>query len=324
MTKIDLITGILGAGKTTFLRRIAEFCIRRGEKIAILENDFGAVNVDMMMLRDLQSDRCHLEMICGCCDPQSHRRRFRTQLISLGMQHFDRVIMEPSGIFDMDEFFDILYETPLDNWFSIGSILTVIDAGTDDTLPEEMEYLLGSEAAYAGKLIVSKLRDGIPLPEQAACTADRINRAMEQIRCARRFTAEDVLCKPWDALTDNDFAALTAASYRKADYVKQFRGEELCSGVHYYMNLQIPPEQIEPVLQSLFSDAECGKIRRIKGSLPGEHNTRLKINATAEAVEIAPVLQGQSVLIVIGEDLNHEAIDRHFRAVNTDPAYMSI
>ena len=51
--KIDLITGFLGAGKTTWIRRYAEYLIGKGEKICILENDYGAVNVDMMFLQDL-------------------------------------------------------------------------------------------------------------------------------------------------------------------------------------------------------------------------------------------------------------------------------
>lgn len=63
MTTIDLITGILGAGKTTFIRKYATDLLAQGKKIAILENDFGAVNVDRMMLQDLQSDRCKVEMI---------------------------------------------------------------------------------------------------------------------------------------------------------------------------------------------------------------------------------------------------------------------
>lgn len=82
----------------------AEHLIQQGQRIAILENDFGAVNVDMVMLQDLKCENCQLEMIAGGGDPCCHKRRFKTQLISLGMQHFDRVIIEPSGIFDMDEF----------------------------------------------------------------------------------------------------------------------------------------------------------------------------------------------------------------------------
>lgn len=110
LTKIDLITGILGSGKTTFIHRYAKHLLEQGKKIAILENDFGAVNVDMMLLQDLKCDACKLEMISGCGDPNCHKRRFKTQLIALGMYQFDRIIMEPSGIFDMDEFFDTLYE----------------------------------------------------------------------------------------------------------------------------------------------------------------------------------------------------------------------
>lgn len=85
MTEIDLITGILGSGKTTFIRKYARHLIDSGKKIAILENDFGAVNVDMMILQDLKCDSCQLEMISGGGDPDCHKRRFKTQLIALGM-----------------------------------------------------------------------------------------------------------------------------------------------------------------------------------------------------------------------------------------------
>ena len=85
MIKIDLITGFLGAGKTTFIRKYAKYLIDSGKNIGILENDFGAVNVDMMMLQDLMGDQCELEMISGGCDPETHRRRFKTKLISMGM-----------------------------------------------------------------------------------------------------------------------------------------------------------------------------------------------------------------------------------------------
>ena len=50
MTKIDLVTGFLGSGKTTFIKQYASYFINAGEHIGILENDFGAVNVDMMAL----------------------------------------------------------------------------------------------------------------------------------------------------------------------------------------------------------------------------------------------------------------------------------
>ena len=84
MIKIDLITGFLGSGKTTFLKQYAKYLMAQGKNIGILENDFGAVNVDMLLLQELRGDQCELEMISGGCDKETHRRRFRTKLISMG------------------------------------------------------------------------------------------------------------------------------------------------------------------------------------------------------------------------------------------------
>ena len=103
MVKIDLITGFLGSGKTTFIKKYAKYLIDQGLNIGILENDFGAVNVDMMLLQDIAGEKCTLEMVAGGCDKDCHRRRFRTKLIAMGMCGYDRVLIEPSGIFDMDE-----------------------------------------------------------------------------------------------------------------------------------------------------------------------------------------------------------------------------
>ena len=85
MVKIDLITGFLGSGKTTFIKKYAKYLLDKGMNIGILENDFGAVNVDMLLLQDLMGDNCELEMISGGCDKETHRRRFRTKLIAMGM-----------------------------------------------------------------------------------------------------------------------------------------------------------------------------------------------------------------------------------------------
>lgn len=322
MTKVDLITGILGAGKTTFLLKYAQYLLDQGLRIAILENDFGAVNADMVLLQELKGERCQLGMISGGCDAHCHRRRFRTQLIALGMQHFDRILIEPSGIFDPDEFFDILHEPPLDRWFEIGSVLAVISAETETAYSEEMAYLLASEAACAGKLLVSKLPPHNREARAAAVLA-QLNAALEDIRCDRRFSADDLLTRDWDTLTDADFAALASAGFRNASFIKKYHTDMLQSGVHYFMHLRLPEAEIESVIRDIFEDAACGRIYRIKGSLPRE-NGWLKLNATAEHVEIAPVAEAQAVLIVIGEQLDRTAIDKHLKAKNTDSEYVSI
>ena len=61
MVKVDLITGFLGSGKTTFIKKYARYLMDQGYNIGILENDFGAVNVDMMLLGSWKANSVSLK-----------------------------------------------------------------------------------------------------------------------------------------------------------------------------------------------------------------------------------------------------------------------
>ena len=324
MTKIDLITGILGSGKTTFIKKYASHLIEKGERIAILENDFGAVNVDMMILQELKCDNCTIEMIMGGGDHDCHRRRFKTQLISLGMQNYDRVIVEPSGIFDIDEFFDLLYESPLDKWYIIGSVIGIADAETEDVLSEQMEYLLASEAACCGKIYISKLDENSDIDGIKTTLISHISRELENIRCDRKITENDLVAVRYDELDGNILDMLENAGCRGARYVKKFSPEEIKSSVHYFMHIAIAEDKIKGVTESIINDSRCGRIFRIKGSLTSENGKWLKVNATKERTELSEVENGQPVLIVIGDDISKERIDAYLTEFNTDSEYVSV
>jgi G3E family GTPase len=276
----------------------------------------------MMILQELKGEHCRLEMIAGGCDADCHRRRFKTQLISLGMQHFDRVIVEPSGIFDMDEFFDILHDQPLDNWFGIGSVITIADGEMDERLSPQMEYLLGSEAACCGKLVISKLHGEVGI-NMVQSILDHVNRALEDIRCDRRLTMRDVVAKDWDSFDETDYRMLGNAGYRGSSYVKKYSPEDIESSVHYFMHIALPQESIEGVISGIMSDESCGSIFRVKGALPVGEGW-LKINATREKTEMSIVPEGQPVLIVIGDNVSRERIDEYLKPLNTDQEYVSI
>lgn len=326
MTEIDLITGVLGSGKTTFIKKYARHLIESGQRIAILENDFGAVNVDMMLLQDLKCDNCQLEMILGGGDPDCHKRRFKTQLIALAMQHFDRIVMEPSGIFDMDEFFDTLYEPPLDGRIRISNIFTVVDAEVPDTLSDQMEYLFASESACSGKLILSKINK-IPegkLSERVDSIISHLNRSLEYIGCPRRFKNSDMLVKNWDELDNDDLNELMTAGYRGESYVKMFSPEDIRSMTHYFMHIRVKQALLPKIINGIFEDEKCGKIYRIKGFTQDDNGNWLKINALSDRIEIAPISDGQTVFIVIGDNVNREQVDKHFKEFNTDTEYISI
>lgn len=309
MVKIDLITGFLGAGKTTFLKKYAEYLIAKGQNIGILENDFGAVNVDMMLLQDLMGDNCELEMVSGGCDADCHRRRFKTKLIAMGMCGYDRVIVEPSGIYDVDEFFDVLRDDPIDRWYEIGNVITVVDAKLEPELSDQADYLLASEAANAGCIVLSRSQEA----EDAEIenTVAHLNHAMEKVQCKRRFQ-NDIIIKNWDTFDNTDYEKLLSCGYVSESYRKMHIEEGETFKSLYFMNLDKTTDEIIEAAKNILEDKECGRVFRVKGFLKDEAGEWLELNATHQEMRICPISEGQEVVIVIGEELNEERIQQYF------------
>lgn len=308
MTKVDLITGFLGSGKTTFLKLYVKYLLKKGEKIGIIENDYGAVNVDMMLLSELSDLGCEVETIAGACDLDCHKRRFKTKLIALGMQKLDRVVIEPSGIFDVDEFFDILHEEPLDSWYEIGSVIAVADALELSALSKESSYLLASQTANAGAVVLSKTQfsDKNKINEKIR----QINEALKAVNCSKKL-GDNVIKKNWSDFTDDDFERIESCGYELFDYTKNALPSNAYSSL-YFMNNNINPLEIREISHKLFSGKEYGSIFRIKGFLKQDENW-LELNATEKQFELSPKDNGQDIIIVIGENLNEEKIKGVFK-----------
>lgn len=311
MVKIDLITGFLGSGKTTFIKKYARYLLDQGLNIGILENDFGAVNVDMMLLKDLEGDHCELEMVSGGCDADCHRRRFKTKLIAMGMCGYDRVIVEPSGIFDMDEFFDILREEPLDQWYEIGSVIAVVDAGLDCGQSEAADYLLASEAAGAGCIVLSKVKN--VSAEQTETVNAHLEQAMKKVGC-RRSLFGHIIASDWEQFTEEDYQRLMNCGYEPASYRKTDAAAAFDS--LFFMNLELTAEELKERTARLFEEPGCGHILRVKGFVKAEDGRWLELNATRREQTLAVSPDGQEVLIVIGEQLSKETIGRILKGKN--------
>ena len=305
MVKIDLITGFLGSGKTTFIKKYARYLLDQGLNIGILENDFGAVNVDMMLLKDLEGDHCELEMVSGGCDADCHRRRFKTKLIAMGMCGYDRVIVEPSGIFDMDEFFDILREEPLDQWYEIGSVIAVVDAGLDCGQSEAADYLLASEAAGAGCIVLSKVKN--VSAEQTEAVKAHLEQAMKKVGC-RRSLFGHIIASDWEQFTEEDYQRLMNCGYEPVSYRKTDAAAAFDS--LFFMNLELTAEELKERTARLFGESGGGHILRVKGFVRAEDGRWLELNATRREQTLAVSPDSQEVLIVIGEQLSKETIGR--------------
>ena len=312
MVKVDLITGFLGSGKTTFIKKYARYLMDQGYNIGILENDFGAVNVDMMLLRELEGEQCELEMVAGGCDKDCHRRRFKTKLIAMGMCGYDRVLIEPSGIFDMDEFFDALHEEPLDRWYQIGNVIAVVDAGLDEKMSEEADYILASEVADAGCIVLSKTQEASE--KYIENTVKHLNRALEAVHCKRKFGEDEIIRKDWEQFETEDFERILNSGYIAEDYEKMSLDEKEVFKSLYFMDLEISGEELRDAAQKIMQDPACGSVFRIKGFTQEPDGNWTELNSTHHEITQCPIAEGQKVIIVIGEQPDEEMIKKYLKA----------
>ena len=306
---IDLITGFLGSGKTTFIRLYARELMHRGEKICILENDYGAVNVDMMFLQDLLGEQCELEMVIGGDGYEAHRRRFRTKLISMAMMGYDRVLVEPSGVYDVDEFFDVLREEPLDRWYTIGNVISIVSSQIREDLSEESEYLLASQIANAGCVILSKSDDASYSTAQS--TVDMMNRIMDKFHCKRRF-GNDVIAADLLAPDPLDFEAIMRCGYHIEDHLKYQVEKSNGYKSLFYFYVRMTESEVRNAVDKIFRDPSCGSVHRVKGFVKLDERKWLQINAVSDQKELEIRDSGREAVIVIGEDLGKPAVDRYF------------
>ncbi|MCR5031695.1 MAG: GTPase (G3E family) [Lachnospiraceae bacterium] len=320
MIKIDLITGFLGSGKTTFIRNYVKHITKKGQRVAIIENDYGAINVDRLLLQDVTGEDVDVEMIVSCPDPETHRRRYKTKLISMAMLGYDRVIIEPSGIYDVDEFFDVLYESPIDSRYEAGNVITIVDSRLEEDLSESSDYMLCSQIAPAGTVVFSKSQ--LASTEEIDHVKAHIQKALTRFHCKRELTDKDFLIKDWSTLTDGDYDRLLSCGYHQSSFVKM----QVTHGDTYqslfFMNLDITKEELQQKAAALLTDPSCGHVIRIKGficagSSPEDTEgstgiTWYEYNATAKEQTLTPIPVGQKVLIVIGEALDAEKVKAYF------------
>lgn len=305
MKKIDLITGFLGSGKTTFIKEYVRYLVSIGEKVCILENDFGAINVDMMLLSELRGENVEIEMVSGGCDIDCHRRRFKTKLIAMGMDDYTRIIVEPSGVFDIDEFFDALYDEPLCNWYEISNVIAIVDAKVEDSLSDNSKYMLASEVACAGKIVLSKVQDYTK--EQIATTKGLIESFLHDISCNRDIS-DAFLIKDWKSLTSSDYEMISNSGYVKSSFVKSVIDPNEMYDTFFIMDKKPSLEKVEEIAKRLFDDSKCGNVFRIKGFVNSDEGW-LEINFTKNETRINIIPEGQDVVIIIGENLNIDYIN---------------
>ncbi|WP_029233260.1 GTP-binding protein [Butyrivibrio sp. VCB2006] len=309
MIKLDLITGFLGAGKTTFIKHYVKYLLKQGEKICIIENDFGAINVDMVLLKELESEGVNLEMVVGGDGKEAHKRRLKTKLISMAMMGCERVIIEPSGIFDVDEFFDLVYEEPLDRFYEVANVIAIVDPKLKKPLSKQARYVLMSEVADAGAIVLSRTQEA--KQKEIADVINTIENAMEEFKCRQKIDENRVISSAW---SDEDISWLdnvVKCGFNRNSFEKQPIDANQDFQTIFYFDFQMEKDILFEKIKNIYADSECGNIHRIKGIVKGSDGATFEINTTRNEILTNRVNTEKAVLIIIGEKLNKESISKY-------------
>ena len=153
MTKVDIISGFLGAGKTTFIKELIEK-VFAGEKLVLIENEFGEIGIDGGFLKEAGIQIREMNSGCICCSLVGD---FGTSLKEVvDKYHPDRILIEPSGVGKLSDVIKAVQGVQGDVDIVLNSYTTVVDAKKCKMYMRNFGEFFNNQVEYAGAIIMSR------------------------------------------------------------------------------------------------------------------------------------------------------------------------
>ena len=153
MTKIDIISGFLGAGKTTFIKKLLQEAIS-GEQVVLIENEFGEIGIDGGFLKDSGIEIREMNSGCICCSLVGDFGKSLSEVLTKYKP--DRIIIEPSGVGKLSDVMKAVIDVSADMDVALNSAVTIVDAANGHDV---------TDSIINGK-IVMKNREVLTLDEE--------------------------------------------------------------------------------------------------------------------------------------------------------------
>lgn len=187
MTKIDIFSGFLGAGKTTLIKKLIKEAYQ-GEKIVLIENEFGEINIDGGFLKDAGIEISEMSAGCICCTLVGD---FHSALIKVYEDfHPDRILIEPSGVGKLSDVILAVENTTKEKpELTLNSYVTVADASKVKVYMKNFGEFYNNQIETAGTIILSRTQK---------TNQEKLEAAVKLIR--EHNTEAAVLTTPWDDL----------------------------------------------------------------------------------------------------------------------------
>ena len=220
MAKIDIISGFLGAGKTTLIQKLLKEALK-GEKVVLIENEFGEIGIDGGFLKDAGIEVTEMNSGCICCSLVGD---FGSALKEVVTQYNpDRIIIEPSGVGKLSDVIKAVQGVAEDVELDLNSFVTVADAKKCKMYIKNFGEFYNNQVEYAGSIILSRTGD---------VAEDKLNESVALLREHNEKAA--IITTPWDALSGEQILKVMEDGN---DMVKELLEEEeicpVCGGHHH-------------------------------------------------------------------------------------------
>ena len=212
MTKVDIYSGFLGAGKTTLIKKmIAEGY--KGQKLVLIENEFGEIGIDGGFLQDAGINITEMNSGCICCSLVGDFGKALTRVIN--EYHPDRIIIEPSGVGKLSDVIGAVNKVTGPD-VTLGYTVAVVDAGKVKVYTKNFGEFYNNQVETASTIILSRT-DSIP---QA-----KLDAAVEILR--EHNAVATVITTPWSELTGEQLISAMEGKASLAAELAKLESERL-------------------------------------------------------------------------------------------------
>jgi G3E family GTPase len=212
MTKIDIISGFLGAGKTTLIKKLIAEAFQ-GEKLVLIENEFGEIGIDGGFLKDAGIQITEMNSGCICCslvgDFGEALKKVLTQFQP------DRILIEPSGVGKLSDVIRAVQGVQAQTPVALNSFVTVVDAGKCRLYMKNFGEFFNNQVESANTIILSRTQN---------VTQDKLETAVSMLREHNAKAA--VITTPWDSLTGAQIREAMEKGHGLADEMLRELAEE--------------------------------------------------------------------------------------------------
>ncbi|MDE6916098.1 MAG: GTP-binding protein [Lachnospiraceae bacterium] len=186
MTKIDIFSGFLGAGKTTLIKKLLQEALD-ASKVVLIENEFGEIGIDGGFLKEAGVEIKEMNSGCICCSLVGDFGASLKEVIET--YHPERILIEPSGVGKLSDVMKAVQDVDTDAEVVLNSAVVVVDANKCRMYAKNFGEFFLNQIEHAGTIILSRTAD---------ISESRLNTALEIIR--EHNDRATVITTPWDAL----------------------------------------------------------------------------------------------------------------------------